>query len=622
MTYSYKLVVTLAGALAFAIIPNELAIRAADSAPARTTNTSTSASTTSGALNLGKQATSAKGELAGVDGYTRYAAEVTGAGPNDWPMWGGSSIRNNTPATGPLPSDWNPGEFDENTGAWKKEKAKNIKWVTPLGSQSYGNPVVANGKIFVGTNNGGAYLKRYPSSVDLGVLLCFDEKTGQFLWQDSSEKMITGRENDWPFQGICCAPYVEGNRLYYVTSRGEVKCLDTDGYRGVKDDGTPEHSAKLLRELRAKEAAQKKNPKVEWESEKEADVVWVLDMMKDLFTQQHNMCSCSITAAGDVLFVNTSNGVDAAHINVPAPSAPSFIAVDKHTGKVLWTDNSPGSNILHGQWSSPTYAVIDDQPQVIFGAGDGWLYSFDPQGDGHGKSKLLWKFDCNPKKAKYVLGSKADRNHIIGTPVVYQGLVYVAVGEDPEHGEGVGHLWCIDPKKRGDVSPDLVFNSSDPSKPIPHKRNQACVEADGDFTRANPNSACVWHYEGEDLNHDGKLAFEETMDRTCGTAAIKDDILMIADFSGLVHCLDAKTGKCHWTHDLLSACWSSPLIADGKVYIGNEDGKITVFKLGKTKEIISEIDMGSSVYSTPIVANGVLYVSTKSQLFAIQTHSG
>lgn len=600
--------VLLATAAALTYLAKELSLQAADSAPARITSTS-SATASTGALNLGKQATGVKGELAGVDGYMRYAAEVTGAGPNDWPMWGGSSIRNNTPATGPLPSDWNPGEFDENTGDWKKEKAKNIKWVTPLGSQSYGNPVVANGKIFVGTNNGGGYLKRYPSTVDLGVLLCFDEKTGQFLWQDSSEKMITGRENDWPFQGICCAPYVDGNRLFYVTSRGEVKCLDTEGFRDGKNDGD------LTNE---KEMALKRTPKGPWEEEKEADIVWVLDMMKDLFTQQHNMCSCSITGAGDVLFVNTSNGVDAAHINVPAPSAASFIAVDKRTGKVLWTDNSPGSNILHGQWSSPTYAVLDGQPQVLFGAGDGWVYSFDPQGDGHGKSKLLWKFDCNPKTSKYVLGSKADRNHIIGTPVVYQGLVYIAVGEDPEHGEGVGHLWCIDPKKRGDVSPDLVFNSKDPTKPIAHKRNQACVEADGDFTRANPNSASVWHYAGEDLNHDGKLAFEETMHRTCGTATIKDDILMIADFSGLVHCLDAKTGKCYWTHDLLSACWSSPLIADGKVYIGNEDGKVTVFKFGKTKEILSEIDMGSSVYSTPIVANGVLYVSTKNQLFAIQ----
>ena len=182
---------------------------------------------------------------------------------------------------------------------------------------------------------------------------------------------------------------------------------------------------------------------------------------------------------------------------------------------------------------------------------------------------------------------RADRNHIIGTPVVYEGLVYIGVGEDPEHGEGRGHLWCIDPTKRGDVSPELVFNSASPDKPIPPKRNQACVEADGDFTRANPNSAMIWHYEGDDLNGNGKLDSEETMHRTCGTVAIKDDLLFVADFCGIVHCLDAKTGKCHWTHDMLAACWASPLITDGKVYIGNEDGNVLVFKFGPKEELLN-----------------------------------
>ena len=197
----------------------------------------------------------------------------------------------------------------------------------------------------------------------------------------------------------------------------------------------------------------------------EADVVWQLDMMNKLGVSQHNMCSCSVTAVGDLLFVNTSNGVDEEHINLPRLDAPSFIACGKNTGKVLWTDNSPGRNMLHGQWSSPAYAVLGGVPQVIFGGGDGWLYSFAAEGE-NGKPELLWKFDCNPKESKYVLGGRATRNHIIGTPVIYDGLVYVGVGEDPEHGEGVGHLWCIDPTKRGDVSPTIVLQREDLTKPI------------------------------------------------------------------------------------------------------------------------------------------------------------
>ncbi len=519
------------------------------------------------------------------------------ASASDWNQWGGSPVRNNVSPGKNIPAEWVTGDFDATTGEWKPETSKNVAWVASLGSQSYGNPVVAGGKAYVGTNNGKGWLKRYPPEVDLGCLVAFDIKDGSFLWQDSSEKLPTGRVHDWPLQGICCAPLVEGDRLWYVTSRGEVKCLDTEGFRDGENDG-PFTTEKV-------------------QEKDEADVVWVLDMMKALGVSQHNMCSCSVTTAGDFLFVNTSNGVDEGHINLPNAEAPSFLCIDKRDGKVLWADNTPGANVLHGQWSSPAYAELGGVPQVIFGGGDGWLYSFDARGE-NGRSKKLWEFDCNPKESKYTLGGRADRNHIIGTPVVHEGLVYVAVGEDPEHGEGVGHLWCIDPTKRGDVSSELAVSLKDPNTPLPRRREQAVIKEQGEVVRPNPNSAAVWHYPGFDTDQNGKLDFEETMHRTCGTVAIHDGLLFVADFSGLFHCLDLKTGKPHWTHDMLAASWGSPLIVDGKVYIGDEDGDITVFKLAKEQEILAEINMGNSVYSTPIVAGDTLYIANKSHLFAIR----
>ena len=90
----------------------------------------------------------------------------------------------------------------------------------------------------------------------------------------------------------------------------------------------------------------------------EADTIWVFDMMQKLGTSQHNMCSCSVTAWGDILFVNTSNGVDESHLVVPAPDAPSFIALDKNTGELLWQDNTPKDNVLHGQWGSPAVGIL------------------------------------------------------------------------------------------------------------------------------------------------------------------------------------------------------------------------------------------------------------------------
>jgi outer membrane protein assembly factor BamB len=500
-------------------------------------------------------------------------------GQQDWPQWGGSAERNNVPKTGPLPA-----EFDVKSGT-------NIRWSSPLGSETYGNPVVANGKVYVGTNNGNGYVKRYPSSVDLGALVCFNEADGKFLWQHCSEKLPTGRVHDWPNQGICCAPLVDGDKLWYVTSRGEVVCLDTEGFLDGENDGPFN-----------------KEPN---ENKDEADVIWKLDMMSQLNVSQHNMCSCSVTCAGDFLFVNTANGVDDSHLTVPEEKAASFLCMNRQTGEVLWTDNTPGSNILHGQWSSPAYAVLGGQAQVVFGGGDGWLYSFDPAGDA-GKAKLLWKFDCNPKDSVYRLNG-ATRNHVIATPVIYDGMVYVAVGEDPEHGEGGGHLWCIDPTKRGDVSPTIVYNSSDMTKPIAPKRKQAMVVAEGDVERDNPNSAAKWHYVGSDPNE-----FETTMHRTCGTVAIKDDLLIVADFSGMVHCVDAKTGEAHWTHDMLAASWASPLIADNKIFIGDEDGDILIFELSKTATVLAEINLGSALYTTPVAANDTIYIANRNRIFAIQ----
>ncbi len=606
--------------------------------------------------------------------------------PGDWPQWAGSSYRNNTPVADNIPTTWDVGSFDRKTGKWLSDDAVNIKWVAQVGSQTYGNPVVAGGRVFVGTNNGAGYLPRYPADVDLGCLVCFDEETGAFLWQDSSEKLPTGRVHDWPLQGICCAPLVEGSRLWYVTSRGEVVCLDVEGFYDGVDEGPVQNERGRLFTIRRSEdpAADEVGPATkalsegtvppalrqrfaaagmelpdtvrvtvvrpdkEWEitakiqdvdrscpvtlqgphlsafkvitpaDKHESDVIWRFDMMEKLRVSQHNMCSCSVTAVGDVLFVNTSNGVDESHINIPSPDAPSFIAMNKNTGEVYWTDKSPGENILHGQWSSPAAGTLGGVPQVIFGGGDGWLYSFRADEGKNGKPELLWKFDANPKDSQWILGGAGTRNNIIATPVISDGLVYVAVGQDPEHGEGIGHLWCVDPTKRGDVSQNLAVAANDKKTIIPHRRLQAVIAEQGETTIANPNSAAIWEFSQVDQNGDGQIDFEEEMHRSIGTVAIKNDILFISDFSGLFHCLDAKTGKVHWSYDMLAAAWGSPMIVNDYVYIGDEDGDVCVFNLSAEKhDPIAEMNMGSSVYSTPVVANGVLFIANRTHVFAI-----
>lgn len=379
----------------------------------------------------------------------------------------------------------------------------------------------------------------------------------------------------------------------------------------------------------------------------DADVIWRFDMMKELGVSQHNMANCSMLTVDGMLFVCTSNGVGDTHLNVPSPKAPSFLALDRETGRVIWTDNSPGENILHAQWASPSYGVFKGHPQVIFPGGDGWLYSFDPCGDGDGHSKLLWKFDGNPKESIYRLNG-ATRNHFIAFPGIYDGSIYIAVGEDPEHGEGPGHLWCIDPTKKidgSDVSPELAVDQF--GKAIAPKRKQAVDKSSGELAIPNPDSAVIWHYSGFDQDGNGKIGFEESFHRSLSTPVIKDDVLYTTDFSGLVHCLNAKNGTVYWTYDLLASCWNSPLLVDGKVYVADEDGDVAIFRHNPSPriamkavetadnrlefvplhnirdgEFVNECHMHTAIYMTPIVANNVLYIACRDTLYAIEEISG
>lgn len=446
----------------------------------------------------------------------------------DWPTWGGNGSRNMVSLETGIPRSWNI------------KTKEQIKWVAEIGSQSYGNPVVAGGRVFLGTNN---ELLRDPQQAnDRGVVMAFDEETGEFLWQMTHEKLAAGRVNDWPEQGVCSSPAVVGNMVYYVSNRAEVLALDVEGFRDGENDGPFKDE--------------------QYTAEADGDVIWVLDMYNDLGVFPHNLAATSPLVIGDILFVNTSNGVDESHINVPSPRSPSFLAINRHSGEVLWEDSSPGRNILHGQWSSPAYGEAGGKKQVIFAGGDGWLYSFVPEtGD------LIWKFDTNPKESEWKQG-RGDRNNLIATPVILNGIVYIAVGQDPEHGEGVGHLWAVDASGEGDVTESHV----------------------------------VWHHPFR---------------RTISTVAIHDGIVYAPNFSGFFHALDLSSGKLLWEYDMLAAVWGSPYVVDGKVMLGDEDGDLTVLKTGREMEVLSELNFGNVIYSTPIAANGTLYIMTRSHLYAI-----
>jgi outer membrane protein assembly factor BamB len=494
---------------------------------------------------------------------------VADLGAADWPQWGGQDLGRNmySPAQG-LPDRFEPGKFKAGTEEVDLSTTENVKFALKLGSQTYGNPTVAGGKIFVGTNNESPRDRQHQG--DRSILMCFDEKTGEFLWQLVVPKLASGKVNDWENLGILSSPSVENNRVYLVTTRCEVICLDAQGLANG-NEGPFTNEAQYV--VGPGKPPAKIGPK-------DADIIWVFEMMDQLGVFPHNASNSSPLTLGDLVYVCTSNGQDWTHVGVPSPLSPSCIALHKESGELAGEDDGGiGARIFHGQWSSPSAGREGDRWLVFFGAGDGFCYAFDSKPVKGAKANLLktvWRVDTNPPAYKMKDGkpikypSPEGPSEINATPVFWKNRVYVAQGQDPEHGEGVGRLVCIDATQTGDITATGI----------------------------------IWSYQD--------------IKRSISTVSITPGgLLFIGDFSGFLHCLDAETGKVHWVYDTKAHMWGSTLVADGKVYVGDEDGDFVILAASQEKKVLSETNLGSPIYSSPIVANGVLYVGTQSHLYGI-----
>jgi outer membrane protein assembly factor BamB len=446
----------------------------------------------------------------------------------------------------------------------------NVRWIAPLGDQSYGNAVVAGGRVFLGTSNSAPRDPKYAG--DYGILLCLDQKTGRFDWQLAVPKLRAGKVSDWDGVGLCSSPTVDGDRVYVVTNRCEVVCLSTTGLTG-KNQGPFTDEAQYT-------AGPGKPPIPQGPTD--ADIIWRYDMRDELGVFPHNMTSSSVLVLGDKLFVTTSNAVDWTGKHMPVPNAPTLICLDKNTGKLLARERSGiSSRTFYSNWSSPAAGIVNGKPIVVFGGGDGFCYGFDPNPgevgpDGIATITERWRCNCNPpdhlsKNGQPIpYGQPNGPSEVIATPVILDGKVYAAVGQEPENGDGAGCLSCIDATKTGDIS----------------------------------QTGIIWR--------------TEKIGRSLSSPAILDGLLYIPEFSGVIHCLDATNGTEIWTHDTEAHVWGSAIVADGKVYAGDENGMLTILAAGRTKKVLASIDLKDPIDSSPIAANGVVYVGTLTHLYALK----
>ena len=508
----------------------------------------------------------------------------------DWPQFCGGTDRNMV--SGEM---WLPAQFDEVTSE-KTSGLANVNWVAPLGNlHVLGGPVISGGKVFIGgaTSSG--------SGESTGMLWAFRESDGKLLWRMQSQ-YIAWLYNRHTY-GICSTPTIEGDRVYLLGHLGDVLCLDAkglvDGNQGpFKDEA--QYFATGRKRVKSEIAADGARI-LEFTSgvpmtlgPLDADIIWKFDMLREVNCWPFNALNAAIVVRGDYLYVATcstlsGDGDEGSEVaiqewkkahNQTKYDSPSLIVLSKSTGKLLARDTEGiFDHTFHGAHSSPTMGVIDGKELLFYGGGNGTCYAFDPEftagADGKpGELKLVWKFDCLDPES-YGANFRLERlrqAETIGTPVFYKNRIYVSLGNDLQHsGEsaGPGRLVCIDATKTGDIT------------------------------------------------HSGRIWSFDEMRSTSSTVAIADGLLYTADASGVIYCLDAETGKLYWTQHT-APIWSSPLVADGKVYVGTHTKGLLVFAHSKEKKLLSNTLGHADIVGSPAAANGVLYVATQKHLYALK----
>jgi outer membrane protein assembly factor BamB len=403
--------------------------------------------------------------------------------------------------------------------------------------------MVAGGVVYVGTDNG---RQMNPAFRDqCGVLMAFSAADGTFLWQDVAPRTPNRGLRDFLLPSTTSAPYVEGNRLYYLTADCQLRCLDTHGFSDGVNDGI--YQEEIFR------------------GDGAADIVWELDLCARLGVFPHEACNSEVLPVGDLLIVCTSNGQNEGHTRVPSPRAPSLVAVDKRSGEVAWSVIGPGAHVLHGQWCSPVAATLNGRMQVLFGGGDGWLRAYDPA-----CGRELWRFNGNPKDATWrPRPGVFSRGSIIASPVCDGGRVFIAMGEDPSHGDGPSLLHAINPDGEGDRT----------------------------------ESGRLWTCRG--------------IGRVVATPVVRDGLLYVADLGGNAYCVDEDTGAIVWKHQTGGEVWGCLLLAADRLYVGNVDGRMTVLRTGRSKDVLAEVEMDAPLYSHPALVGNEMYLATARRLYLI-----
>lgn len=310
---------------------------------------------------------------------------------------------------------------------------------------------------------------------------------------------------------------------------------------------------------------------------------------------------------------------------------------NRHTGQLLWEQevkDIPGSPASPPRVSddtglaAPTMAVDGNRVYAIFATGD--VIAFDLEGNkvwgrnlgvpnnhyGHSSSLQVWgnklvvQYDTNSKGRMLALNTSTGETiwdvtrpvHISwASPALIEveGKMQVVTTADPYvsgHDLETGaEVWKVE-AMMGEVGPSIAYDDG-------------LVFATQEYARTvgikpEPGATFTW----EDDEYLAEAA----------SPVAYDGLLWLATSYGVLVCYDAKTGEKQWEKEFNDGFYSSPMIADGKLYIIDVGGMMHIFKADRTGTLMGESALGEGGFALPVFADGVIYLRGTEHLYCIE----
>ena len=349
---------------------------------------------------------------------------------------------------------------------------------------------------------------------------------------------------------------------------------------------------------------------------------------------------------GDLIFLNVAEG-----------SALSLWCVDRKGPTVLWKAPLGGGNHKEQKQNMSSPSPVTDGTHVYVMTGTGILKGFDFKG------KALWSRDIQTEYGRFGLNWGYASSPLLHEDALFVQVLHGMKTDDPSYllrvDKNTGKtVWKIDrPTDAIAESPDAYTTPA----LLKYGAATEIVVSGGDVvTGHDPGSGKeLWRLKGLNPNNDpsnrivaspvvaagliiapsrvspviairpggrgdvsqSHRAWQFTRGPDVPTPVSDGTHLFLVTDSGVVYALNATTGAVVWGPTRLKpgTYSASPVVADGRVYVTNEDGLTSVFTAGPAFELLAENPLNDYTLSSPAVSQGQIFIRTAKHLFAIGT---